>query len=112
MGKRSDFREKLLYFKVKILIFYDSTAQLDDILEARRYSTILLFVLAEDIQFNKLNNVEEHSAFVEHMRRESFIKVTTKKMKSNHHPISDLCFSKSALGGNPNVAWEQEQTRY
>lgn len=72
MEKRADLREK-------VEIFYDSAANLDDILQAGRYSTILLFGLAKDIQPKTLNNVTDYATFLEKMRYESFVKATTKK---------------------------------
>lgn len=62
----------------KVQIFYDSTADIDDILEAGRYSTILLYGLAKDTQIKKLSKIEDYSAYLEEMRFESFIKATTK----------------------------------
>lgn len=71
LEKRSDLRDK-------VEIFYNSTSDLEDILEAGRYCTIVLYGFAKDIQLNKLSRVEDLSAYLEQLRYESFIKATTK----------------------------------
>lgn len=71
LDKRPDLREK-------IDIFYNKAADIDAILEAGRYCTILLYGSAKDVNISKLQRIESLSAHLERMRYESFIKATTK----------------------------------
>lgn len=59
-------------------IFYNSSSTLEEILEAGRYCTVILFGLAKDTNFNKLSRVSDLSEYLEQMRYDSFIKATTK----------------------------------
>lgn len=71
LEKRTDLREK-------VEVFYKSNSNLDEILEAGKYCTILLYGSAKDVELNKLSGIDNLSAFLQHMRYESFIKATTK----------------------------------
>lgn len=71
LEKREDLREKAK-------IFYNSESQMDDILKAGTYCTILMYGSGKDIQLAKLNSIENIPSFLEKMRYASFIKATTK----------------------------------
>lgn len=54
------------------------TLDIEDILEAGRYCTILLYKLAKDTHMNKMSKVKGYSSLLEQMRYESFVKATIK----------------------------------
>lgn len=90
----------------KVEIFYDSTSDLEDILEAGRYCTILLYGLAKDTHMNKMNKVEDYSSLLEQMRYESFIKATT---KNSAVKLSSLVPTVSALDEHIKRVYLQTQ---
>lgn len=73
-----DLLEKRQDLINKAQIFFNSTSELQDILEAGRYFMVCLYGLPKDIQPNKLSRVGDLSKYLGKMRYESFIKATTK----------------------------------
>lgn len=63
----------------KAKIFYNSSSALKDILEAGYTCTAMLFGLSKDTTVNKLKNIQNLSEYLEQMRYNSFINLTTKK---------------------------------
>lgn len=88
-------------------IFYNRNSELEEILGAGKYCTILLYGAAKDIQLNKLSRVENLSAYLEQMRYESFIKATT---KNNSVKLSSLVPTVDALNEHIKRVYFQTQT--
>ena len=72
LEKRSDVREKAK-------LFYNSSSTVEEILEAGRYCTVVLFGLSKDTTINKLQQKENLSEYLGQMRYNLFINLTTKK---------------------------------
>lgn len=107
-GKKKffDLIEKRSDLQQKAEIFYNSNSDIEAILEAGRYCSIILYGAAKDVQVQKMNNVEDLQVFLEQMRYEYFIKATT---KNNAVKLSSLVPTVDAINEHVKRCYLQTQ---
>ncbi|KYN14901.1 hypothetical protein ALC57_12893 [Trachymyrmex cornetzi] len=83
------------------------TSGLQDILEAGRYCTIVLYGAPKNVTFNEMKRIEDFSGYLEQMRYESFVKSTAKQ--NSAVKVSSLVLTVDSLNEHCKRVYMQTQ---